>query len=161
MRCAKTGKKSKRTIRRSNCNGLHAQSHASHSLSLFLLFLSILGGMGALVYGLYSIVMKNRSVYGHVFYAAFGGLVLFYVLKAVRNGTFVRVLLKIFVVLIKMFLVLFSITGVMLYGAFVVRHLVIGACITPVVAVLVIVALQKFRIGFFVKKYFNNLRHRY
>ncbi len=137
------------------------KNHASHSFSLFFLFLSILGGMGALVYGLYSIVVRNRSVYGLVFYIAFGGLVLFYVLKAVRNGAFVRILLKISVVLIKIFLLLFCSAGVMLYGAFVVRHLVIGASVTPVAAVLIFIAFQRFRIALVLRKYFNYLQHRY
>jgi len=137
------------------------KNHASHSFSLFFLFLSILGGMGALVYGLYSIVVRNRSVYGLVFYIAFGGLVLFYVLKAVRNGAIVRILLKISVVLIKIFLLLFCSAGVMLYGAFVVRHLVIGASVTPVAAVLIFIAFQRFRIALVLRKYFNYLQHRY
>ncbi|MBN2324622.1 MAG: hypothetical protein JXQ30_12875 [Spirochaetes bacterium] len=161
MKYSRKGKNTEGTQKRSDLEALHTGTYASRSLSLFLLFLSILAGMGALVYGLYFIVVRSRSVYGLVFYIAFGGLVLFYVLKAVRSGDLVRVLLKISVVLIKMILVFFCIGCVMLYGAFVVRRLVVGAFVTPPVAVLAVVLFHRFRIVSSVRKYFNNLQHRY
>ena len=139
----------------------HARRHVLRGLSLLLLYPAILGGMGAFVYGLYSIAARNRSVYGIVFYIAFGGLVLFFVLKAIRNGAIRRVLLKIAIVLIKLTLVLFCISAVMLYAAFVIRHPVIGASLTPVAGALLFIVFKRLKIAFALRKYFYYLQHRY
>lgn len=140
-------------------------SRAIHSirqfLSAVLLFSLIFAGMGGLVYGLYRVAVISKSVYAVVFYIAFGGLIVFYVVRGFRKKLLSRIFIRITAALVKLLFILFCIVCVVLYAAFVVRFPVAGAAVSPILIVLIIFSFLRLKIGVFLRKYINYLRQRY
>lgn len=140
-------------------------SHAIHGirqfLSAVLLISLIFAGMGGLVFGLYRVAVISKSVYAVVFYIAFGGLIVFYVIRGFRKKLLSRIFIRMAAALVKLLFILFCIVCVVLYAAFVVRFPVAGAAVSPILIALIIFSFLRFKIGVFLRKYMNYLRQRY
>ena len=140
-------------------------SRAIHSirqfLSAVLLFCLIFAGMGGLVYGLYRVAVISKSIYAVVFYSAFGGLIVFYVVRGFRKKLLLKILVRIATALVKLLFILFCIVCIVLYAAFVVRFPVAGAAAGPILIALIMFFFLRLKIGIFFRKYIDYLRQRY
>jgi hypothetical protein len=113
----------------------------------------VFGLIGAIVYGLYSIALYSREVYGMVFYATAGLVFAYFLNRAIRTGVLKRILLKTAKALLHLLLICGVIAAFALIGGLVVRRPLLGSAVGAAALFAAVYLLPKVKVSSFFQRY--------